>query len=47
MAFVLTPSIGFWGALLVAPIATAVLGFIVERLMIQRATTATRSTACC
>jgi branched-chain amino acid transport system permease protein len=36
MAFVLTPSIGFWGALLVAPIATAVLGFIVERLMIQR-----------
>lgn len=36
MAFVLTPSIGFWGALLVAPIVTAVLGFIVERLMIQR-----------
>jgi branched-chain amino acid transport system permease protein len=36
MAFMLTPSIGFWGALLVAPIATAVLGFIVERLMIQR-----------
>jgi branched-chain amino acid transport system permease protein len=36
MAFMLTPSIGFWGALLVAPIATAVLGFIVERLMIRR-----------
>ncbi|HEY3847520.1 MAG TPA: branched-chain amino acid ABC transporter permease [Acetobacteraceae bacterium] len=36
MAFMLTPSIGFWGALLVAPIATALLGFIVERLMIQR-----------
>jgi branched-chain amino acid transport system permease protein len=36
MAFMLTPSIGFWGALLVAPIATAVLGFIIERLMIRR-----------
>jgi len=35
-AFVLTPAIGFWGALLVAPIATALLGFIVERLMIRR-----------
>jgi branched-chain amino acid transport system permease protein len=36
MAFVLTPAIGFWGALLVAPVATAVLGFVVERLMIRR-----------
>ena len=36
MAFILTPTIGFWGALLVAPIATAILGFIVERLMIRR-----------
>ena len=35
-AFMLTPFIGFWGALLVAPLATAVLGFIVERLMIRR-----------
>jgi branched-chain amino acid transport system permease protein len=35
-AFVLTPVIGFWGALLIAPIATALLGFIVERLMIRR-----------
>ena len=35
-AFMLTPTIGFWGALLVAPIATALLGFIVERLMIRR-----------
>jgi branched-chain amino acid transport system permease protein len=35
-AFMLTPVIGFWGALLVAPIATAVLGFIVERLMIRQ-----------
>ncbi|PPQ28338.1 branched-chain amino acid ABC transporter permease [Rhodopila globiformis] len=36
IAFVLTPYIGFWGALLVAPILTAVLGFVVERLMIRR-----------
>jgi branched-chain amino acid transport system permease protein len=35
-AYMLTPSIGFWGALLVAPVATAFLGFIVERLMIRR-----------
>jgi branched-chain amino acid transport system permease protein len=35
-AFLLTPAIGFWGALLVAPLATALLGFIVERLMIRR-----------
>jgi branched-chain amino acid transport system permease protein len=35
-AYMLTPSIGFWGALLVAPLATALLGFIVERLMIRR-----------
>jgi branched-chain amino acid transport system permease protein len=36
IAFVLTPYIGFWGALLVAPILTAVLGFVIERLMIRR-----------
>lgn len=35
IAFVLAPIIGFWGALLVSPIATAVLGLIVERLMIR------------
>jgi branched-chain amino acid transport system permease protein len=35
-AYMLTPSIGFWGALVVAPVATALLGFIVERLMIRR-----------
>ena len=32
----LTPYIGFWGALLVSPILTAMLGFIIERLMIRR-----------
>ena len=36
IAFVLTPFIGFWGALVVSPILTAVLGFIIERLMIRR-----------
>jgi branched-chain amino acid transport system permease protein len=35
-AYMLTPAIGFWGALLVAPLATALLGFVVERLMIRR-----------
>ena len=36
IAFVLTPYIGFWGALLVSPIITAVLGLVIERLMIRR-----------
>ena len=36
MAFVLTPYIGFWGALLVSPLLTALFGFIIERLMIRR-----------
>src|SRR5271154_591369 len=36
IAFVLTPFIGFWGALLVSPILTALFGFIIERLMIRR-----------
>jgi branched-chain amino acid transport system permease protein len=36
IAFVLTPYIGFWGALLVSPIITAILGLVVERLMIRR-----------
>jgi branched-chain amino acid transport system permease protein len=35
-AYMLTSAIGFWGALLVAPLLTALLGFIVERLMIRR-----------
>ncbi len=36
IAFVLTPYIGFWGALIVSPLLTAVLGFIIERVMIRR-----------
>jgi branched-chain amino acid transport system permease protein len=36
LAYVLTPYIGFWGALLVSPLLTGALGFIVERTMIRR-----------
>src|SRR3981081_3466980 len=36
IAFVLTPFIGFWGALLVSPIVTALFGFMIERLMMRR-----------
>src|SRR5271168_4763985 len=36
IGFVLTPFIGFWGALLVSPILTAALGFLSARVMIRR-----------
>jgi len=36
LAYVLVPHIGYWPALLVAPVLTAGLGFVVERLMIRR-----------
>src|ERR1700757_3375114 len=36
IAFSLSPYIGFWGALLLSPILTAVLGIIVERFLIRR-----------
>src|ERR1700750_3204796 len=36
MAFVLTPYVGFWGALLVCPILTAVFGVVIGRLRIRR-----------
>jgi branched-chain amino acid transport system permease protein len=36
LAFWLMPTVGFWGALLIAPVLTAVIGLIVERLLIQR-----------
>jgi branched-chain amino acid transport system permease protein len=35
MAFVLTPFIGFWGALLISPILTAIFGYVIERLIIR------------
>jgi branched-chain amino acid transport system permease protein len=36
IAFVLTPFIGFWGALIVSPIITAIMGVLIERLMIRQ-----------
>jgi branched-chain amino acid transport system permease protein len=36
IAYELAPYIGFWGALILAPVLTAVLGLLVERLMIRR-----------
>jgi branched-chain amino acid transport system permease protein len=35
-AFVLTPFVGFWGALLISPVLAGLLGFIIERLMIRQ-----------
>jgi branched-chain amino acid transport system permease protein len=35
LAYTLMPHIGFWGALLVAPILTACLGLIAERILIR------------
>src|ERR1700720_171905 len=36
LAYTLTPALGYWGALLVSPLLTALLGVAVERLMIRR-----------
>jgi branched-chain amino acid transport system permease protein len=36
LAFVLIPYIGFWGALVVSPILTAMFGLVIERLLIRR-----------
>ncbi|MBS0322141.1 MAG: branched-chain amino acid ABC transporter permease [Proteobacteria bacterium] len=36
IAYSLSPHIGFWGALVVAPVATAVVGLVVERVLIRR-----------
>ena len=36
IAFVLTPHIGFWGALVISPILTAVLGLLLERFLIRK-----------
>ncbi len=36
LAFSLSPTLGYWGALLVSPLLTALIGLIVERLMIRR-----------
>jgi len=36
LAYTLIPFIGFWGALLVAPVLTALIGLAVERVLIRR-----------
>jgi branched-chain amino acid transport system permease protein len=36
LAFSLIPYVGFWGALVLAPILTALIGVIVERVLIRR-----------
>jgi branched-chain amino acid transport system permease protein len=36
LAYTLSPTLGYWGALLVSPLITALIGLIVERLMIRR-----------
>jgi branched-chain amino acid transport system permease protein len=36
LAFLLIPFIGFWGALVISPILTAIIGLIVERFLIRR-----------
>src|SRR5208282_3149812 len=35
LAYTLTPYLGFWGALVVAPLLTAALGLVVERVLIR------------
>src|ERR1700739_846677 len=36
IAYTITPYVGFWGALLIAPFLTAILGLAVERVLIRR-----------
>jgi len=36
ISYTLIPYIGFWGALLVAPLLTAAIGLLVERVLIRR-----------
>jgi branched-chain amino acid transport system permease protein len=36
IAYTLAPYVGFWGSLLLAPLLTALIGLLIERLMIRR-----------
>src|SRR6201996_1101900 len=36
LAYSLMPYVGFWGGLLIAPVLTALIGLIVERVLIRR-----------
>lgn len=35
IAYTITPAVGFWGALLLAPLLTAVIGIAIERVLIR------------
>jgi len=35
IAYTITPSVGFWGALVIAPPLTAALGLVIERILIR------------
>ena len=39
--------IGYWWALLIAPIVVGITGIVIERLFISRSTSSTTSTGCC
>src|ERR1700710_1059692 len=36
LAYTISPYVGFWGSLLLAPLLTALIGLAIERLMIRR-----------
>jgi len=36
LAFTLSPTLGYWGALLISPLLVALIGIAIERLMIRR-----------
>jgi branched-chain amino acid transport system permease protein len=36
IAYTITPFVGFWGALVLAPVLTAVIGLVLERMLIRR-----------
>ncbi len=36
LAYTLMPAVGFWGALILAPLLTAAIGLVVERVLIRR-----------
>jgi branched-chain amino acid transport system permease protein len=36
IAYTITPYVGFWGALVIAPPLTAIIGLLVERILIRR-----------
>jgi branched-chain amino acid transport system permease protein len=36
LAYLLIPHIGFWGALLLSPVLTAIIGLLIERTLIRR-----------